>query len=226
MGPERVLTLAAKQRPAIALSALVTTFAGVALLLDRPKENAVEWVGIPLLILGGTVLSLIVLPLPYLPTLPEPSLASRFLQWVTLRGRLSKLFPVCGIGVLLTDLAYNMSLSGTPAIQTEDSIVLLTAATLISYGFVPHRFARERDFVLIFFVFLNLILVVPLLIARVYYNDFEHSVDLYSWVALAPQTSAVLSLIGVANSVHSVSGSSAPGLTFVPKNLSLQVTVV
>src|SRR5881296_3749735 len=50
---------------------------------------------------------------------------------------------------------------------------------------------------LLFFLCLNAILVVPLLAARTYFADAEHSVDVYSWVALAPETSAVLSLLGV-----------------------------
>jgi exosortase/archaeosortase family protein len=135
-------------------------------------------------------------------------------------------FPVFGVALVLADLGYNLTLSATPAFQTEDIIVLLAAATLLGHNFVPARFARERDFVLLFFVALNTVLVVPLLVARAYYADFERSVDLYSWVALAPQTSFVLSLIGVTNSVHGVTGSTAPGLTFTPQHLPIQVTVV
>ena len=91
---------------------------------------------------------------------------------------------------------------------------------------MPDRFARERDFVLLFFILLNAILVVPLLIARVYYADLEKSVDVYSWIALAPQTSALLTLLGVSNQLHAVAGSTAPGLTFTPEHLGVQVTIV
>src|SRR5439155_1844164 len=66
----------------------------------------------------------------------------------------------------------------------------------------------------------------PLVIGRAFYADFERSVDVYSWVALAPETSAVLSLLGVSNNVHAISGSTAPGLTFAPQKLSIQVTIV
>jgi len=136
------------------------------------------------------------------------------------------LFPALGVGIVLADIGYNLLLSATPAIQTEDTIVLLSAATLMAYRLVPARYARERDFVLLFFVCLNAILVVPLLLARAYYADFDRSVDLYSWVALAPETSAILQLIGVSNTVHSVAGSTAPGLTFTPQHDPVQVTVV
>jgi exosortase/archaeosortase family protein len=127
---------------------------------------------------------------------------------------------------VIADLAYNMFLSATPALLTEDTIVIAAAGALIGYGFVPIRFARERDFVLVFFIMLNAILVVPLLATRAFSADFQRSVDVYSWIALAPQTSAVLNLIGVSNAVHPVAGSTAPGLTFTPRNLQMQVTVV
>ncbi len=156
----------------------------------------------------------------------HPSLATRLLDVLTWRRRLVPLFPVIGVGLLVADVAYNLVLSATPALGTEDTIVLLTAATLAGYGLVPRRFARERDFVLIFFLALNAILVAPLLAARTYYLDFERSVDMYSWVALAPETSAILSLLGVANTLHAVPGFTAPGITFTPRNLSEPVTVV
>jgi exosortase/archaeosortase family protein len=43
---------------------------------------------------------------------------------------------------------------------------------------------------------------------------------------LAPETAAVLNLFGVANTVHVVPGSTAPGLTFTPQHLGVPVTVV
>src|SRR5207249_10269132 len=95
-------------------------------------------------------------------------------------GRLVRLFPAIGVGIILADFMYNLLLSATPSLQTEDIIVLLAAATLLGYGFVPARFAREREFVLLFFMCLTAILVVPLLVARAFYADFERSVDLYS----------------------------------------------
>ena len=61
--------------------------------------------------------------------------------------------------------------------------------------------------------------MVPLLLARVYYDDLSKSVNVYSWVALAPETSAVLSAVGVINTIHSVPGDSAPGLTFTPMHV-------
>jgi len=219
-------SLAVRHRRIAILLALLSTFAGADLLLNRPKGSELQWFAIPFLAGGAALFAWTVWPRGVTPAEPRPSLASRFLHAVTWRGRVIPYFPLIGIAILVADLAFNATVSATPALLTEDTIVLLGAASLIAYGFVPRRFARERDFVLVFFLALNAILVVPLLSARVFSLDFEQSVDAYSWWALAPQTGAVLSAVGVDNSVHPVVGSSAPGLTFVPQNLGVPVTVV
>jgi exosortase/archaeosortase family protein len=222
----RWLKVGTRQRTVLILAALISTFAGADLLLNRPKGSGLEWFAIPLLASGGAVFAWAVWPKSVTAAEPRRSLAGSLIQFLSWRGQLVPFFPILGVGVIIADLAYNAALSATPALLTEDTIVLAAAVSLIAYGFVPGRFGRERDFVLVFFVALNAILVVPLLVARVFYADFERSVDVYSWVALAPQTSAVLNLLGVSNSVHSVAGTTAPGLTFMPKNLGIQVTVI
>lgn len=226
MGLERWAELAERHRRRMVLVALLSTFAGVGLLIDRPKGNVLEWLAIPFLAAGGALFAWAVWPRGVVAIQSGKSLASRLVYRLTLRGQLVPFFPAIGAGLVVADLAYNFLWSASPALQTEDTIVLLAAATFLGYNFVPARYARERDFVLVFFLALNLILVLPLLLARAYYADFERSVDLYSWIALAPETSAVLSAIGVSNTLHAVSGSTAPGITFTPQNLGVPVTVV
>jgi exosortase/archaeosortase family protein len=226
MDLEAWAAIAARHRRVIILIGLLTTFAGVALIIDQPEATVLRWLAVPLLVGGATVFAWSLLPRHWPSVETSPSIASRLLQRLTKQGRFVSVFPVLGIAVVLADLGYNLTLSATPALQTEDIIVLLAAAAFIAYPAVPAPFSRERDFVLVFFICLNAVLVVPLLVARAYAADFERSVDVYSWVALAPQMSAVLSLLGVANSVHPVAGSTAPGLTFVPQHFPVQVTVV
>ncbi len=218
--------IAVRHRRTVILLAILTTFAGVALLIDRPEGVALEWIAPSLLVVGGSVFAWGVWPRGPPNSEAPQSVATRLLRRLTWNGRLVPFFPVFGVAIVLTDLGYNIALSATPALQTEDTIVLLAAAALLGYTLVPPRFARERDFVLVFSLCLNAILVLPLLAARAYYANFERSVDVYSWVALAPQTSAVLTLLGVSNSVHEVAGLTAPGLTFTPQHIPAQVTVV
>ena len=221
----RWLQTAVRNRTSITLIALLITFAGADLLI-HPTGSDTQRLAIPLLAVGAGLFAWAVWPRGTIPSISRSTLASRFIYTITWRGRLIRYFPAFGAALVATDLAYNAVLSGTPALLTEDTILFLGAGVLLAYGFVPNRFARERDFILLFAILLNAILVAPLLLARVLSSDFERSVDLYSWVALAPQTGALLNLLGVSNSVHPVAGSTAPGLTFVPRNTAIQVTVV
>jgi len=218
--------VAERHRRSLILTALLSAFAGVALVIDRPKGTILEWLAIPFLVAGAGLFAWAVWPRGVAPAEAAPSLARWLLRWLTWQGRLVPYFPAIGVAILALDVAYNLVLTSSMMFGTEDTIVILAAAALIGYGFVPPRFARERDFVLVFFLGLIAILVLPLLVARAVYQDFERSVDMYSWVALAPETSAVLSLLGVSNTVHAVAGSTAPGITFIPRNLGVPVTAV
>ncbi|TMA05549.1 MAG: hypothetical protein E6J94_08885 [Methanobacteriota archaeon] len=206
--------------------ALLTAVAGIDLLLTRARGSEIQWLAVPFLVTGATLFVWAVWPWNSAPESSKPSIATRLLKIITCQGRLVRYFPVIGTALVVGDLAYNAILSSTPALLTEDTILLFGAGVMVGYGFVPARFARERDFVLLFSFFLNVILVLPLLVARGIYANFERSVDFYSWVALAPQTGAVLNLLGISNSVHPIPGTTAPGLSFVPRNLFIEVTVV
>ena len=208
------------------LVAFLLVVAGIDLLLNPPKGQDVELWGIPLVASGLALLALLFRKSGDAPAPKVGStLASRFLDWVTLRGKLVRWFPAFAIAVIAVDLAYNQVVFGRISLGTEDTSVLLFAAALFAYPFIPPRFARERDFILMFMGALILVLVVPLLLARLYYQDFEKSVDLYSTVALAPETAAVLNLLGVPANVHPISGSTAPGLTFATTSGAV-ITVV
>lgn len=213
------------QRVAATLLVLIISSAGLGIILNPPSAGS-NWVGLPFVALGVLLFVWLVRPSLRIEPVQTLSLSGRLIRRLTLDGRLVRFFPAFGAGLVLIDLGYNVTLSATPSIQTEDTIVLLAAATFLGYGLVPTNYARERDFVLAFFTSLNVILVLPLLLARAFYADFERSVDVYSWVALAPETSAVLHLIGVSNSLHAVPGATAPGITFTPRQFSVPVTVV
>ena len=226
MGLERWTAFAERHRSLVVLTALLVTFGAVALVLDRPKGAVEMWFALPLFAAGAALFAWVLWPTGRPVAEAEPTLATRLIRFLTVRGRLTKLFPVAGVAIIVADLAYNFIVSATPAFLTEDIMVLLLGATLLGYGLVPDAYTKERDFVLVFFLALNAILVVPLLLARAYYRDFDASVDVYSWIALAPETGAILSLLGVPNTVHAVSGLTAPGISFTPRHLGREVTVV
>src|SRR2546429_2696690 len=97
------LALPVKTRGAsgLAILALLTTFAGVGLLIDRPKGSILEWLGIPFLILGGAVFAWAVWPTGQVPVQSAPNLANRLLHWLTWDGRLVKLFPAIGVAIVI-----------------------------------------------------------------------------------------------------------------------------
>ena len=216
-----------RHRTLSVLAALILVFAGVDLLLNPPKGQNIDLLGVPFLAAGLALFAILFRRAPGGEARPgRRTLASRFLDRVTLRGRLTRYFPVIGIAVIALDLAYNLLVTaGGLSLGTEDTMVLLFAAVVFAYPLVPARFGRERDFVLMFMGALIAILVLPLLLARLYYQDWERSVDIYSWVALAPETAGVLNLLGVPTTVHAIPGATAPGLTFLTKT-GIPITVV
>ena len=210
------------------LAGLLLVFAGVDLVLSPSHLQGSEFLGIPFLIVGLVLFALLFRRVPGAPAAEaRGTLASRFLHFITLDGRLVRWFPAFAILLIGLDLAYNQLVFGGISLGTEDDVLLLFAAALFAYPFVPLRFGRERDFVLMFMAALLLVLVVPLLLLRLYYRDFERSVDAYSWAALAPQTAAVLNLLGVPANVHPSLGSTAPALTFTTRSgavLTVEIT--
>lgn len=215
-----------RHRRALGLAGLLVAFTGVSMVLNPTHATSLVAVGLAFLVVGVVLFAFLVWPRTAAPVAERESMGSRLIHRLTFGGRLVPLFPVFGVAIVVLDLGYNFFLSQTPALLTEDIIVLLSAGTLLAYGFVPERYARERDFILLFFFFLDLLLVVPLLAARVFTHSIDASVDVYSWTALAPETGAIISLFGVPNSVHAVAGFTAPGLTFTPVNSNIAATLV
>ncbi len=62
MGLDGWAAFADRHRRAMILLALVSTFAGVGLLIDRPKGTVFEWLAVPLLAVGGAVFAWAVWP--------------------------------------------------------------------------------------------------------------------------------------------------------------------
>src|SRR3989475_7160048 len=209
------------------LAGFLLVFAGVDLLLNPTHLQNSDVLGIPFLVSGLALFALLFRRMPGAPAhLERRTLASRFLEIATLHGKLMRWFPAFAILLIGLDLAYNQLVFGRISLGTEDTILLLFAASLFAYPFIPARFGRERDFVLMFMAALLLVLVVPLLLLRLYYRDFEASVDAYSWAALAPQTAAVLNLLGVPATVHPWAGSTAPALTFTTRSGAVLTVVI
>src|SRR5256885_1700502 len=102
MGFERWSALVGQHRRTMILVAMLTTFAGVALLIDRPKGTVLEWFALPLTAVGGAIFAWAVWPRFALPQEASQSLASHLLRHLTVHGRLVRLFPPIGVGIQVT----------------------------------------------------------------------------------------------------------------------------
>jgi exosortase/archaeosortase family protein len=177
---------------------IIVIFSGVNLLIVGQKDIWMNYLGIVLLILG--IAYLLFMFFPYLKkeyVEKRETLASKFLNLITFRGRLQVFFPLFGIIIIAVDLIYNLMLSGTPQLLTFDTIVLLFGSWLIFHNFIPKKFERERDFVFMFLFFLVLLMVIPLLILRFVTGNFEESVNVYSANLLVPPVVGLSRLFGV-----------------------------
>jgi len=205
---------------------LLLVFAGVDLLFNPPKGQFIELFGIPFLAAGLSVLALVFRRRDaFVAGEVRRTLGSRLIERLTLRGWLVRYLPAMAIAIIALDLAYNLAVFGEISIGTEDTAVLLFAVAMFAYPLVPAGYERERDFVLLFIGVLIAILVLPLLLARLYYQDFERSVDIYSWTALAPQTAWTLNLLGVPAEVRAFPWTTAPAVAFVTQG-GTQLTVI
>ncbi len=210
-------SLLRRHRNVVVFAALIMLAAGLDLLLSPPAVEGIEILSLPLLVTAIFLLAAIFWPIKGKIELlkEEPTLAQRLLNRLSLRGQLVPYFPLIGIIIISLDVIYNFIFASTSTLQIHDTVTILFGLSLVVYPFVPQRFGRERDFVMLFFLVLILILVLPLLILRIVQGDFEKSVDAYSWTLLAPELQAILGLLGIQSNLFSPPLGTAPGLTFM-----------
>jgi len=200
----------ARRTPFVLLGILLL-FAGVDLLLNKPKGEYLELLSVPLLAAGALVLLYVLwpeegaAPLAVAGPPPRPTIASALTRRLTLNGRLQPFLPVLGLVLIASDLVFNVVLAATPGYGTQDTIVLMAGFFLVAYRFIPAKFGSERDFLFVFLLVLNLILTLPLVLFRVANADFNASVDVYSSAFLAPQTAWTMRLFGIDASVGTCS---------------------
>ncbi len=175
-----------------------------------------KWVGVLLILLGLAVLVMIVKRKPE-EALEKPeeaeeepkdkkNIATSFINLLTFQGRAKWLFPIIGAGLILLVFIFNLYFYETLKLGVNDTITILLGATLIFYNSVPDKLKIERDFVLLFFIFLFLVLVVPITLYSIRYGEIEdNSNSPFIYWLLARPTSDLLGLIGIPSSAHLIS---------------------
>jgi exosortase/archaeosortase family protein len=135
------------------------------------------------------------------------NLADVIVTKLTLGGRINPFLPVIGCALIIFVYFFNFTLRGNLDLGVNDTITILLGATLAFFNYVPEKYNRERNFVLLFFVFLFLILVLPItLYSLVSGTDplVENSNSPFIYYLLAKPTADMLNLFGISSTVHSV----------------------
>ncbi len=129
--------------------------------------------------------------------IPGEPLADTLIYYLTFKGRLKRYIPLAGVAAIVGVLAFNIIVHGYLRLGSHDGITLLLGVCLLLYNHVPDKFSLERDFSLLFLLFLFLILVLP--ITFIHYTQGPLTEDTNSPVVyhlLARPTSGMLNLIG------------------------------
>src|SRR5205809_4968733 len=119
MGIMSWVAVAQRYRRAMILVSLLTTSAGVALVLNQPERTFLAWLGIPFIVGGAAMLVGIVWPTTAGLSEAPPSLASHLIRRATMNGRLGPPFPIIVVLLLEGDSVYTLQLSASPALHTE-----------------------------------------------------------------------------------------------------------
>ncbi len=136
----------------------------------------------------------------------ENTLAQRFIDKVTLGGRLVPLFPVFGIGIIIMVIIWNLVITGSTEFLTYDWLAMLVGIYLVAYNWIPSDYGREREFAFIFLFSLSFLLLVPVLIERAAVGNAASSagISAYSEYLLAKPVDGMLGLAGVASTIDGI----------------------
>ena len=160
-----------KYRKFLILISIIILFAGVNVAILISKWSRL--LGVVLAIIGGVMLYFFTrttektaarrtgFPLPRGDERKIAIIAERAVYVYTFKGRFPRLMPITGVIIAGGVLFYNLYLRFNTYLGSNDIVVLLLAASIISYNYIPKKYSVERDFVLIFFFLLFVIVVIP-----------------------------------------------------------------
>ena len=136
------------------------------------------------------------------------ALSTRFLHIITLNGRLMKYLPVFGILLIMAVLLFNAFITEGFSLGSHDGIAFLLGFSLIFYKKIPEKYSTEKDFALLFLIFLFFILVVPLTIIHYWYGGItEQTNSPVVYYLLARPTAYIVNLFGIsARTIDGVMG--------------------
>jgi len=106
-----------------------------------------------------------------------PIISERLVHLYTFKGRFPILMPITGILFIVVVFAYNLHFTSGLDLGSNDFVMLLLGGSIITYNYVPKKYSVERDFVLMFFSLLFLIVVIPTTYYSIKYDTTSGSWD-------------------------------------------------
>src|SRR2546430_15622339 len=103
MDLERWLRIATRHRTILVLAALLSTFAGADLLLNRPKGTGTQWLAVPLLACGAALFVWTALTKGVRTAGARSTLAARIFPLLKWRGGIIPYFPILCPANVVTD---------------------------------------------------------------------------------------------------------------------------
>jgi len=135
-------------------------------------------------------------------------------------GRRKVLFPVYGIGLIILVFAYNYRMGNPLDLQGFDGATIVLGVLFILYDRIPKDFRLERDFALLLFLFVFVLLVAPLKLYRILSGDPDEGSTPFAGTLIVQPLSMMLDLLGINNSA------SGPILSFMDSNGQWQKVIV
>ncbi|UCE74450.1 MAG: exosortase/archaeosortase family protein [Methanomassiliicoccales archaeon] len=136
-------------------------------------------------------------------TVDRKTLAETLISVVTFKGRIKSFFLVLGILLILLVYAFNIFFREGFELGVNDTITILLGATMILYNYIPKKYDRERDFVLLFFIFLFVIIVLPTTIYSIVQGPIPESPNSpFIYWLLAQPTSDLLNFIRIPSEAY------------------------
>lgn len=145
--------------------------------------------------------------------------SQRLIDLIGLRHR-KLLFPIYGIGLIILVFAYNYRMGNALDLQGFDGATIVLGVLFLAYDRIPRTFRLERDFALLLFFFVFVLLVAPLKAYRIISGDPDEGATPFAGTLIVQPLSFMLDLLGITNSA------SGPTLSFTDADGVSQKVIV
>jgi exosortase/archaeosortase family protein len=107
-------------------------------------------------------------------------------------------FPIYGVLLITGDVMYNAYFSAMPDLGGFDGAIIILGIIFLTYNFIPAKYSRERDFALLLFLFVLLLLVLPIILyTRATGMSFREGDNTFSYHLIVRPLSSILNFLGI-----------------------------